>query len=111
MLPRLGGRGGGSSLCRAGAGKSTLLNMLTLEKGSGIAEGDVTLNGQGLTPSISAKHCSYVPQFDQQWTFLTTKEHLECALHGLAAGVRSQAFGSHAAVTCDGAHAISTLCP
>jgi hypothetical protein len=41
--------------------------------------GRVTLNGQRITHRIFSQHCSYVPQDDQQWTFLTCREHLSYA--------------------------------
>ena len=58
----------------SGAGKTTLLNMLCMEPGPNKSEttGSITLNGRPLSAPMFAEHCSYVPQFDQQW------EHLTC---------------------------------
>jgi len=60
----------------SGAGKTTLLNLLTLEPGPGKAQGAVQLMGIPFTMIERKRYCSYVPQFDTLWAFLTCEEHL-----------------------------------
>ena len=63
----------------SGAGKTILLNMLTLEAGSGVPTGNITLNGQDLRFSTYRKYCAYVPRDDTLWATLTPRQHLEHA--------------------------------
>jgi len=48
----------------SGAGKTTLLNMLTFEKGPGVASGSVTLGPEPFTYRSRMLFCSVVPQTD-----------------------------------------------
>ena len=60
----------------SGAGKTCLIDLLTLEGKSGEFYGNVTLNGNPITPELFTKYCSTVPQVDRLWAFLTVEETL-----------------------------------
>lgn len=63
----------------SGAGKTTFMDLLTLEGAGGRRIGHVDLNGAPITPAVFKKHCSYVPQHDSGWPFLSCRESLQFA--------------------------------
>ena len=58
----------------SGAGKTTLLNVLINNASYGRATGQVQLQGEPMTPGRFFQHCVVVPQKDQHWAFLRTRE-------------------------------------
>lgn len=63
----------------SGAGKTQLMNFITLESGPGFATGKVSLNGEKMTRTLFRKFCTFVPQSDTHWAFLTCRETLQFA--------------------------------
>lgn len=63
----------------SGAGKTQLMNFITLENGPGVATGSVSLNGEKMTRTLFRKFCTFVPQSDTHWAFLTCRETLQFA--------------------------------
>eukprot|EP00930_Biecheleria_cincta_P073146 TRINITY_DN60466_c0_g1_i1.p1 TRINITY_DN60466_c0_g1~~TRINITY_DN60466_c0_g1_i1.p1 ORF type:complete len:660 (+),score=105.20 TRINITY_DN60466_c0_g1_i1:27-1982(+) len=63
----------------SGAGKTQLMNFITLENGPGVATGRVSLNGEKMTRELFRKFCTFVPQSDTHWAFLTCRETLQFA--------------------------------
>lgn len=63
----------------SGSGKSTLLSLLTLSPNNGKATGTVTINGQTVDARIFRQFCSFMPQDDHLWPFLTCLETLSFA--------------------------------
>jgi ABC-type multidrug transport system ATPase subunit len=60
----------------SGSGKSTLLSLLTLMPNNGRSTGAVTLNGERVDAQMLRNFCSFVPQDDHLWPFLTCRETL-----------------------------------
>ena len=56
-----------------------LMNTFSLTPGPGKREGRITLNGHDMTLSKFKKSCSYVPQQDNHWPYLTCREAIEFA--------------------------------
>jgi len=63
----------------SGAGKTTLLDLIALEGSAGERTGIVKLNGSRVTYKVFQKYCTYVPQFDRGWAFLTCEQTVRYA--------------------------------
>ena len=63
----------------SGSGKSTLLSLLTLTPTECKQRGYVTLNGHKVDSQLLRNFCSFVPQDDHLWPFLTCRETLSYA--------------------------------
>jgi ABC-type multidrug transport system ATPase subunit len=63
----------------SGSGKSTLLSLLTLTPTECKQSGNVTLNGHKVDSQLLRNFCSFVPQDDHLWPFLTCRETLSFA--------------------------------
>lgn len=74
----------------SGAGKTTFLDLLTMEGSGGVRTGYVDINGEPLTPELFRRCCSYVPQHDRGWAFLTCRETLRFAADFFHSGSRAE---------------------